>query len=105
MAAKSLKAKVLFSWGMLVALLCGIYFPQITKAAMPYMLCVAVACAILYLPEYVPQLFRWFKRQLPQATAVQAVKITEGCVKATWCDRIDYENFEFPTYSRREGCL
>lgn len=104
MASKSLKAKVLFSWGMLVALLCGIYFPQITKAAMPYMLCVAVASAILYLPEYIPQLFRWLKRQLPQATAVQAVKITEGCVKATWCDRIDYENFPFPTYSRREEC-
>lgn len=105
MATQSLKAKVLFSWGMLVALLCGIYFPQMTKAAMPYLLCVAVACALLYLPEYVPQLISWFKRQLPKATAPQAVRVTEGCVKATWCDRIDYENYQIPTYGRRGECL
>ncbi len=101
MASKSLKAKVLFSWGVLVALLCGIYFPQMAKAAMPLMLCVVITSAVFYLPEYAPALLSLFKRYLPQATTVQAAKITSGCVKATWCEYIDYENYQIPSYARR----
>lgn len=100
-----LKVKVLFCWGFLVALLSGIYMPEFAKAAMPFVVCVAIAAAVMYSPDYMPALFRattrTIKRLFPKATSPQATKITSGCVKAIWCTPIDYENYEIPAYARR----
>lgn len=96
-----LKVKVLFCWGLLVALLCGLYLPEFAKAAMPFVLCVALAAVLMYSPEYMPAVMRVIKRHIPQASTPQATKVTAGCVKATWCAKIDYENYEIPSYARR----
>ncbi|MDT4879994.1 hypothetical protein FQZ97_1157140 [compost metagenome] len=57
----------------------------------------------MYSPEYMPAVMRIIKRVIPKATTPQATKVAAGCVNATWSPKIDYENYEIPSYARRGG--
>ncbi len=100
-----LKAKVLFGFGVLVALLGMLYTPHIIKAIVPFAVCVFVACAILFIPELIGHAKNHLKarsRGYRQATPMFQRNLDDVEVRVEAIPAIDYDNYLIPTYLRRQ---
>lgn len=100
MASETLKAKVLFGWGLLAAVFTGLYAPEALRALAPFAFCVVLAAALLFASDLIEAMKKAVSNR-PKRVTSQAVKTTNS--HATWCDHIDYENYLIPTYLRQHG--
>lgn len=99
---KILKAKVLFTLGLMLSVYVWIAIPDSRQHLFPFGLCVLASMAGLYAPEYLKAVLTGIKarRRLACRQATRAPQ--SGCVKAVWCSSdIDYERYLAPTFLRQ----
>lgn len=99
---KILKAKVLFTLGLMLSVIVGIMISDDQRPLFLFALCVLVSVLALYAPQYLRVVLLGMKarRRLARLQATRAPQ--SGCVKAVWCaSDIDYERYLAPTFLRQ----
>lgn len=100
-----LKAKVLFGFGLLVAIFGMLYTPEIVKALVPFAICLFAASAALFTPELITQAKAHLKarsRVANQATPLFHAKQAGTAVRVAAATHVDYDQYFVPTYLRRQ---
>ena len=103
-----LKVKVLFGFGALVTFLGMLYMPAVIKALVPVAICIFLTCIVFYTPELVRELKRGMARRngmASQATSfINSLKNKNApvAVSVKSIPHIDYENYQIPSYLRRQ---
>lgn len=99
---KILKAKVLFTLGLMLSVYVWIAIPDSRQHLFPFGLCVLASMAGLYAPEYLKAVLTGIKarRRLARRQATRAPQ--SGCIRAVWCSSdTDYERYLAPTFLRQ----
>jgi len=98
----ALKAKVLFGLGLLATFFGTLYTPEIIRAIVPFVICVFLASAVLFLPELYVHAKRNFSKNgyyNQQATPLRHAE-PEVSVQCVSVPHIDYDNYLIPSYLR-----
>ncbi|SEJ70685.1 hypothetical protein SAMN04244572_04958, partial [Azotobacter beijerinckii] len=99
---KILKAKVLFTLGLMLSVVVGITLSDDQRPLFLFALCVLASVLALYAPQYlrVALLGMKARRRLARLQATRAPQ--SGCLQAVWCSSdIDYERYLAPTFLRQ----
>ncbi|MDV7213519.1 hypothetical protein [Azotobacter beijerinckii] len=99
---KILKAKVLFTLGLMFSVVVGIMLSDDQKPLFLFALCVLVSVLALYAPQHLRVVLLGMKarRRLARRQATRAPQ--SGCLQAVWCSSdTDYERYLAPTFLRQ----
>lgn len=99
----ALKAKVLFGLGLLATFFGMLYAPEFVRAVVPFVICLFIASAVLYVPELYAQVKSnkaSGSRNKKQATPLSNASRDEVSVRCVSIPHIDYDNYLIPTYLR-----
>lgn len=98
-----LKAKVLFGFGLLAAFFGMLYTPELVRSVVPFVICVFLASAVLFIPELIAHAKSHLasnNRNKNQATPLFGANRNEVSVRVNSVPHVDYDNYLIPSYLR-----